>query len=298
MTMAGLSVHGFAESLPAAARLAEALGAPCRAVEVHRFPDGESLVTAREPAAHAVLYRSLDDPNAKIVEVLLAASALRDQGARRVTLVAPYLCYMRQDRAFAPGQAVSQRVIGQLLAQHLDALVSVAPHLHRTASLAEVAAGIATAAVDPSPALAALATSAAGDARGVLIGPDAESAPLVGAVAARCGWEFGVATKERDGDRCVRMMLPPLAIAGRLAVLVDDMISTGATMAECARLVRAAGAVRIEALTCHALFGSEAAAAMAAAGISRVGSCDSVPHASNAAPLAEALAEAVRRVTP
>lgn len=68
----------------------------------------------RVPAAAPVviLHRSLDDPDAKLVELLLAASAARELGARRVVLVAPYLAYMRQDQAFRAGEAVSQRVIG------------------------------------------------------------------------------------------------------------------------------------------------------------------------------------------
>ena len=94
------TMHGFGECRIAAARLADALGIGCSIVSVHPFPDGESLVTVTDVGATAYLYRSLDGPNAKLVEVMLAASALRDSGAARVVLVAPYLAYMRQDRAF------------------------------------------------------------------------------------------------------------------------------------------------------------------------------------------------------
>ena len=117
-----------------ATALAGALAVPLTQIDVHRFPDKEARVRVMDCAAvqgrHVALYRSLDDPDSKIIEVLLAASALRDAGAAAVTLVAPYLCYMRQDKAFNPGEAVSQRAIGALLAQAFDGLVAVDPHLH------------------------------------------------------------------------------------------------------------------------------------------------------------------------
>ncbi|MCZ4328253.1 ribose-phosphate pyrophosphokinase-like domain-containing protein, partial [Brachybacterium paraconglomeratum] len=84
------------------------------------------------------LYRSLDQPNEKLVELLLAARTARTLGAPHLTLVAPYLPYMRQDIAFSPGEAVSQRIVGPFLASLVDAVITVDPHLHRVASLRDV----------------------------------------------------------------------------------------------------------------------------------------------------------------
>ena len=131
-------VLGFPGSTRQAAALAGRISAPYSAVEVHRFPDGESRV--RLPAElpdRAIFYCSLDHPNDKLVELLLAAGAARELGVRHLTLVAPYLCYMRQDKAFHPGEAVSQRIVGMFLAGQVDKLVTVDPHLHRVATLAE-----------------------------------------------------------------------------------------------------------------------------------------------------------------
>ena len=107
-------LHVFADTMRFGRALARASGRTYTAVRVHRFPDGESLVRVAPPTRHAILVRSLHEPNAKLVEVLLAADALRRAGARRVTLVSPYLPYMRQDAVFAPGEPISQRVIGRL----------------------------------------------------------------------------------------------------------------------------------------------------------------------------------------
>ncbi|MBX9833993.1 MAG: ribose-phosphate pyrophosphokinase-like domain-containing protein, partial [Burkholderiaceae bacterium] len=121
------------EAAPAL-RLAQAAGLTALAVERHRFPDGELKLrlpvdaTGRMPR-HAVLLRSLHQPNEKLVELLLAARTARNLGVQHLTLVAPYLAYMRQDIAFHPGEAVSQQVVGGFLAGLFDAVITVDPHL-------------------------------------------------------------------------------------------------------------------------------------------------------------------------
>ena len=84
------------------------------------------------------MLRGLHQPNDKLVELLIAVPAARARGARQILLVCPYLAYMRQDMAFHPGEAVSQRHVGALLASQVDGLITVDPHLHRIASLDEV----------------------------------------------------------------------------------------------------------------------------------------------------------------
>jgi len=106
---------GLVLSLPASAAagaaLAAELGCPAATIDCHRFPDGESrIVLPSSPPAHVAFSASLDDPDAKLVALMLAARTARELGASVLTLVAPYLCYMRQDQAFRPGEAVSQRI--------------------------------------------------------------------------------------------------------------------------------------------------------------------------------------------
>ena len=84
--------------------------------ELHQFPDGESKI--RLPVdipSTVVICRSLDSPNNKLIELFFIAKELRQKGCEHIILVAPYLCYMRQDKAFEPGEAVSQRWVGKLL---------------------------------------------------------------------------------------------------------------------------------------------------------------------------------------
>lgn len=292
------ALFAFAETLDPARRLAAALDLPCIEIELHRFPDGESRVRVPASAQAALLYRSLDRPNDKLVELMLAASALRDSGTARLTLVAPYLCYMRQDMAFRPGEAVSQRAVCGFLDRLFDAVVTVEPHLHRIESLSSVFDTAQATALSATALLAQTLRMDGVDPATVLVGPDGESRQWAEALAAATGLPFILGDKHRAGDRDIRIALPEAGrVQGRPALLIDDMVSTGRTLAECAALLYAAKATRVEALVVHALYGPADAAALAAAGIARIRSTDGVPHPSNAVPLAPLLAEALRGVS-
>lgn len=286
-------ILGFTDYADQGERLAAALGQPFTTLDIHRFPDGESRVTLPLGLPErVVLCRSLDQPNEKLVELLLAARTARELGARHLTLVAPYLCYMRQDIAFHPGEAVSQRIVGGFLADLFDAVYTVDPHLHRIDRLDEAIPTGESVALSAAPAMAAFLAEQTREP--LLVGPDGESEQWVRAIAEPAGLAYAVAEKERLGDREVRVKLPEARFAGREVVLVDDMASTGHTLMEVVRRIREAGAERVHCLVTHALFGEEVTAGLKEAGADRVWSTDSIAHPSNAVPLAETLAKALR----
>ena len=287
------AVYGFPECVAPAARLARELGVPYCDVALRHFPDGESLVRVPEPPATAILYRSLDHPNSKILELLLAASALRESGARTVVLVVPYLAYMRQDVAFHPGEAVSQRVVGSLLAQRCDALLTVDAHLHRIRDLAEIMPGIEAVNISAAPALAAALDASDNP---LLVGPDGESRQWVEAIARPRGLEFLLGSKQRLGDRDVKLAINGIErAAGRSVVLVDDLVSSGVTMKAAAGLLREAGAVRIEALATHCLTGALDLAELGRAGISSLHATETVSGPAGSIPVAGLLAQEIAR---
>jgi ribose-phosphate pyrophosphokinase len=277
-----------------AARLASRLGVPLHEMAVHQFPDGELRVTVGPVAATTILYAPLDRPNDKLIALLFAAEALRRNGARRLVLVAPYLCYMRQDAAFHAGEAISQRVIGPLLAGVMDRIVTVDAHLHRTASIGAVFPGIESENLSAMPAIAAALRTTGLDPQTIVVGPDSESRPWVSDLASRVGFTHAVARKERRSDRSVSIGFDdPQQFAGRPVLIADDIVSSGGTLIACARALASAGATRIDAVVTHALFPHALVAEFAQAGIRSVRSTDSVPHPTNAIHLDEVLAAAL-----
>jgi len=284
---------GFDDEQTAGQALAQALGVPWAVVQRHRFPDGESKLRL-PPAlpAELLLLRGLHQPHDKLVELLITLPAARALGARRIVLVAPYLAYMRQDMAFTPGEAVSQRHIAALLASQVDGLITVDPHLHRIASLDEVMPGCPNRALTAAPLLGAWVAQRVPGA--LLLGPDEEALQWVAAAGAAHGLDHAVCHKQRLGDRDVRVALPDVPLHGRAVVLMDDVASTGRTLVEAATAVLAAGAASVDVAVTHALFVGDAWAQLQAAGVRHVWSSDAVPHATAVVPITPLLAGAVR----
>jgi ribose-phosphate pyrophosphokinase len=279
----------------AAGRLAARLGISLHAIAVHRFPDEELRVTVGAASETTIVFASLHQPNDKVLALSFASEALRRGGAKRLVLVAPYLCYMRQDTAFHEGEAVSQKVIGELLAEAFYRVVTVDAHLHRTSNIRDVFPASEADDLSAMPAVAE-ALRASIDRQTVIAGPDEESRPWVGDLAARLGLEFAVARKSRRGDRAVDVTFPdPARLANRPMLLVDDIVSSGATLSACAKALQSAGATSVDAVVTHALFPPEVVGALFAAGIRSVNSTDSVPHPTNAIALDGVLAEALRK---
>jgi ribose-phosphate pyrophosphokinase len=288
------------QSLPSssrdAANLASRLGVPFREIAIHAFPDGEIRVTVGPASATTIIYASLDRPNDKLIALLFAAEALRRGGAKRLVLVAPYLCYMRQDTAFHEGEAISQKVIGPLLARYIDRVVTVDAHLHRTADITAVFPGIQADNLSAMPTISDTLRRTGLDPATVVAGPDAESLPWVSDLAGRLGLSYTVARKTRRGDRSVAIefLQDRASIAGRPALIVDDIVSSGGTMIACAKALTAAGATAIDAVVTHALFPEAACKQMASSGIRSIRSTQSVPHFTNAIVLDELFADALK----
>lgn len=288
-----IAVCAFPEDLEPAMQLAAILDCPLSPIRPRQFPDGESCPTVRVDAPTILLYRRLDRPDAKLMPLLLAADALRRAGAMRLVLVAPYMPYLRQDRVFEDGQPLSRDVLGRLVGQAFERIVTVEPHLHRTRSLAAVFAGAVVTPVSVAPLFTEVL---AGRPKAIVVGPDIESGPWTSEIARRSGRTHLLLEKTRISDQEVRLIAPAgLSLARKSVVLVDDICSTGGTIEAAARLLRQAGARSIDTLICHALFDPAVLPRWRALGIDSVKSTDACAHPTNAMPLASLLAQALRQ---
>lgn len=292
--MSAVIIQSLPSSSRDATRLAARLGVPFHEIAIHPFPDGEMRVTVGAAASTTMIYTSLDRPNDKLIALMFAAEALRRGGAKRLVLVAPYLCYMRQDAAFHEGEAISQKVIGALLSRYLDRIITVDAHLHRTPDIRAVFLGIESDNLSAMPAISDALRKGGLDPATVVAGPDAESRPWVSDLAGRLGLSHTVAQKTRRGDRSVAIAFQdPACIAGRPALIVDDIVSSGGTMIACAKALTAAGATTIDAVVTHALFPEQLGRDMIASGIRSIRSSHSVPHSTNAIVLDDLFVDAL-----
>lgn len=290
-----MQIIGFEDYRAQAQALAKALQVDYQEVRRHQFPDGESLVQVPvDLPQHVVLVRSLNQPNDKLIELFFAVSALRKHGVKRITLVAPYLCYMRQDAENHPGEAVSQQVIGKLLADCFDDVITVDPHLHRVQRLDQ--------AIPIHNAVAISAGEAIGQflktryETGMLIGPDGESEQWVSGIARQIGFSYAVANKVRRGDKQVDIHMPERDYAGLNVIIIDDMASTGRTIAQAAGKLLQAGVKQVDMVVTHPLFCIDSERFIQQSGVTHIWSTDSITHSSNAIFLADVLAKAVQKI--
>lgn len=271
-----------------------ATGAVPGELDTRRFPDGEAYVRVATPCggADVILCAGLQPPDEQTLRLLLVAATLRDLGAARILLAAPYLPYMRQDSRFREGEGITSRYYAALVSAHFDGLVTVDPHLHRYAALSDVYT-IPALCVHAAPAIGAWVRDNV--AEPILIGPDSESRQWVEAVAREAHAPFIVLEKIRRGDRDVSVSDPDLLPHdGRRPVLLDDIISSGRTMAEAVARVNGHGGPAPVCIAIHPVFADGAVADLRQAGAGRVVSCNTIRHETNAIDVAPLIAEACR----
>lgn len=268
-------------------------------LQVRRFPDGESGVRFFTPVAgrDVVLVAALDRPDGKIMPLYLAASVARELGARSVGLIIPYLPYMRQDAQFKEGEGIAAIHFARLISSCCDWFVTVDPHLHRFHDLS----GFYTAKSRVVHSAPAIANWIAGHVeQPVIFGSDAESEQWVAAIAAEAACPYAILNKTRGSDREVVVSVPDASFwVGMTPVLVDDIVSTARTMIAAAAQIEAVGMAPPVCIALHSLFAEDAYAALQAASIDRIVSCNTVAHATNAInlcrPVAAAIGELLRQ---
>lgn len=284
---------GFPEYHPQSQQLAAASNLPFEEIKIHLFPDGESkLIIPEKLPKHVILCRSLDDPNAKLIELLMVASSARKRGVKTLTLVAPYLCYMRQDKAFKPGEVISQKVIGELLASYFDNVLTVDAHLHRITKLSQaipIRNAINITATDPMAHFIQDHIQ-----QPFLIGPDSESEQWVADIASHYQMDFTIASKDRYSDEDVNVTLATANYQGRNIVLVDDIASTGKTLLAVSKKLAEFSPASISVLVTHALFIDDAIIELEQANVKNIWSCDTVSHPTNAVSMTDVLSDELK----
>ena len=280
--------------------IAKMLGTEPVPGELARFPDGELRPAVGHLRGGDVYVVQPTGPPVSdhLLDLFLLLDACRRAGAGRITAVVPYFGYARQDRRSRPGEPVGARVAADALATSgAQRLVVIDPH---TAAL-EAMCGMPVEMLTAMPALAqALAPDIPGDA--VIVAPDLGAVKLAEHYASVLQRPVAVVRKTRITGAIVRAEEIAGDVAGRPAVIVDDMISTGATIEAAAQVVLAHGGTCSTVAATHGLLVGGAGRRLRQLPIGRVVTTDSLPqghtpspalHVESVAPL---LADAISRL--
>jgi ribose-phosphate pyrophosphokinase len=245
------------------------------------FPDGESYFRVMEDVKgkEIVVVCSLNDPNAKILDLALISRTLRDNGAVRVGLIAPYLAYMRQDKQFNAGEGVNAKYFAEILSRHYNWLITVDPHLHRFRALEEVYS-ISTRVLRSAQFIADYIRENIHNP--LIIGPDSESKQWVEQVALAIPAPFEVLEKIRLGDKEVKETAPYLAnYQNHTPVLIDDIISTAQTLIQATKNIKKLNMKAPVCIGIHAIFADNAFADLVEAGVKDIVTCNTIRHPTN-----------------
>lgn len=261
--------------------IAKKLNAETGEAEIRRFPDGESYVRVLSEVSgkEAIMVATFHNPDDKLLPLYFLSQLLKELKASKIRLIAPYLAYMRQDKRFREGEAVTSGYFAQLLSSFIDEIITIDPHLHRRYSMSEIysipckvfhASGLISEWVKENVH------------QPLLIGPDKESEQWVSGVAKKAGAPFLVLEKNRHGDREVEVSVPKVEkYKNHTPVLVDDIISTARTMIETTEHLKRAGMKPPVCIGVHAVFAGNSYEDLKKSGASRIITCNTIQHESN-----------------
>lgn len=248
---------------------------------IHTFPDEEIMVriSTNIKDRDVVFFASLDKPNLKIFPLISASNTARELGAKQIKLILPYLPFMRQDKAFHPGEGVTIKHFAKLISYYFDELITMDPHLHRFHSLSELFQ-IPVRIIHAASSISAWIKQNIENP--LIIGPDSESAQWVSEIANDIKAPFLIAEKIRIGDNSVKVSIPNIeSYQNRVPIIMDDIISTGETMIETIRHLNALKLRKPVCIAIHGIFSKDAYSNLLKNNVKDIVTCNTVFHETN-----------------
>lgn len=286
-------IFSLPQNNPLALALADKLKIETGLFEIRDFPDGETYLRIDTDVKNKtiILICSLDHPNSKIIPLMFMAQKLKELGAKKILLVSPYLPYMRQDKQFKPGEAVTSVLFAKFISSFIDSVITIDPHLHRIKNLSDIYA---------IPTITLHATKPISDwiqkniTSPLIIGPDEESLQWVSDIAKNSNASYVIAKKVRHEDRKVSIEIPDITDDNKTPVIVDDIISTGISMSVLIKQLLSKNIKNPICISIHALFNQEAYKDLLDVGAQQVVSCNTIPHFSNKIDITDIIFEEIK----
>jgi len=269
-----------------ATRLAKILRTPVVDVQFSRFPDGEQYLVAGDLDDETIIVGSVMGNDA-LVQLLLLVDAC-DNSVNR--LVLPYMAYARQDKRFRQGEPISARAVAQALSRGVSDVITVNIHEKEILKYFSVPAQNISLAGDIGAYIRTLHLD-----KPLILAPDDGALAFAEQVASANDWDFDHLEKTRLSGSEVRMAPRQLCAASRSVVIVDDIISTGGTIATATGMLYQQGAKDVYAACVHGVLTGGAYVRLMATGIRDVICSDTIERACSKISAADRIASAIRR---
>lgn len=230
-----------------ASKMSSIMEIPMARVTRRRFADGELYIKIEEELDESIVVGSTY-PDQGIIDILLTHNALKNAGSKRQILVVPYFGYARQDSMFQPYEAISAKVISDILYERFEKIFVV--NMHSPEGMAfmkdkgiEIRAEVI------------IGEQVAKDDNDIVVSPDDGFIDEARNISRVSGKEAIALEKKRISDTKVQISIPDdLKLDGKRVALVDDLISTGGTILEASKILKQHGASKINVYCIHGLF--------------------------------------------
>ncbi|HVP23159.1 MAG TPA: ribose-phosphate diphosphokinase [Conexivisphaerales archaeon] len=290
-------VAGGPASAELAAETARLLRARQIKVEHKIFPDGENYfkLTGDDVAHNVFVFQSTYPPQDQhMMQLLLMSNKLMEDGVKVVAVV-PYLAYARQHRTFLLGEVVSLKAIARMMASAgIKRVITMDIHNVEGLGFFDVPAHSLSAV----PLLADYLLAHTSMAKPFVLAPDVGASVRAEAMATNLACEFAALEKTRDrvtGETSIKVPAG-VDVGGKDVVIVDDMISTGGTIAKAAKMARDSGAKSVLAACTHALLAEGAMEKMREAGIRELIATNTVPSQYSKVSVAPLIADFIKQL--
>jgi ribose-phosphate pyrophosphokinase len=266
--------------------LARALKTEVVEVKYSRFPDGEQYLITGNLDDETIIVGSVVD-NDSLVQLLLIIDAC-DCSKNR--LVLPYMGYARQDKRFRQGEPVSARAVAQAISRGVSEILTV--NIHEKEVLRYF--GVPATNISLAPDIGSYIKTLHLD-NPLILAPDEGALEFAGHVASSGGWDIDHLEKNRISGVEVKMAPKQLCAASRSVIIVDDIISTGGTIATASGMLYQQGAKDVFAVCVHGVLTGGAYVRLMAAGIRDVICSDTIERGCSKISAAECIAAALKR---
>jgi len=268
-----------------ATRLARALKTTVVDVKYSRFPDGELYLLAGELDEETIIVSSVVDNDA-LVQLLLLIDACDSSDLR---LVIPYMGYARQDKQFRKGELLSARAVARAISRGVSECITVNIHEPDVLKFFEAPARNISIARDIGAYIKTLNLK-----NPLILAPDDGALAFAGQVASEGGWEYDHLEKTRLSGEQVTMAPKVISVASRPVVIVDDIISTGGTIATATGMLYTQGATDVYAACVHGVLTGGAYVRLMEAGVRDVICSDTIERGCSRISAANQIAHALQ----
>jgi len=263
-------IIGGTASKSVAKELSKSLDAPLARIILKRFPDDELYVCISDDVSGEnviIVQTTYPDPN--IVELFLLQDAAREAGVKKITTVIPYFGYGRQDKKFEDGEPISAKAIANLIGVNADEVITVDPHKKHILDFFSIPASSCSAV----PELAKYLKKKNID---LVLAPDKGALDRAKQASTLIGCDFDYMEKTRIDSMTIEIKPKNLDVQNKNVAIIDDIISTGGTMAKSISELKKHGANKIFAACTHGLFAGGAIKKLSSAGCDEIISTDTI----------------------